>query len=154
MIFKRHLSRTLFGCHTEEAHTQGSKKIEPDGTDGTVLKEYLWDHWFVNDPNHVQLIEEDTVAIVSSRVNNCVLRVRLGTGTDDSEIEWIMNGKNSTMLLYDFNGTVYEPDGAYLFESQHNAEYMGDDMYYVVNDGERIAAESGASLLSSTVRRL
>ena len=36
---------------------------------------------------------------------------RLGTEADDSEIEWIMNGKNSTMLLYDFNGTVYEPRG-------------------------------------------
>ena len=43
----------------------------------------------------------------------------------------------------------YEPDGAYLFESQHNGEYMGDNTYYLVNDGERVAAATGGSISSS-----
>jgi len=116
--------------------------IELVGQDGTTVMSYLWNLDYVSDPNHVQLIEEDTVAIVSSRITNSVLRIRLGTSARDSVIEWIMNGHNSTVELYDEFGTLYKggnsPD--WLFESQHNAEYMGDDLIYLVDDTERDTA--------------
>ena len=45
------------------------------------------------------------------------------------------------MDIYDETGTLYpanSPGNDLLFESQHNAEYMGDDTYYLFDDGMQV----------------
>jgi len=57
------------------------------------------------------------------------------------QAEWIMGGDNSTMDMFDEDGRVVpaqSPESQNVFYGQHNAEYMGDDKYYLFNDGDNI----------------
>merc|ERR1711998_284208 len=69
-------------------------------------------------------------AIVSSRITNAFLKVDVASG----KVRWIAGGDNATMVIYDQDGTAYPP-GTSLFWGQHNVEYMGDDKYYLFDDG-------------------
>merc|ERR1711998_513405 len=70
-------------------------------TDGDQL--YSWtadERDYVYDPNHVQLIEEETYAIISSRITNAFLKVDISSGN----VKWIAGGDNATMVIYDQDG--------------------------------------------------
>jgi len=88
----------------------------------------------VRDPNHIQLMEQDQFAIISSRITNAFIKIKVSTKT----IDWIIGGKNGTVTIYDEFGEEHLPHSDYaqdLFWGQHNVEYMGDDKYYLFNDG-------------------
>ena len=110
---------------------------------GHYIETHLFDSTYVSDPNHVQLIEEESVCILSSRETNAVLRIEITS--DSSTIKWVMGGANGTMDLYDDDGTLYEP-GTLLFTGQHNAEYFGDDQYYIFDDGAQVCSRHLSSV--------
>ena len=56
------------------------------------------------DINHVQLLEEDTVAIISSRMTNEIMKINISTG----EVVWTCGGNNGDFELVDGDGTKYE----------------------------------------------
>ena len=96
--------------------------------EGTILQT----HNFTSDCefNHVQLIEGDRVAILSDKVNNMFLRYNL----DTRQTEWIAGGTLGTLELIDDDGTVHAA-GDSLWFGQHNAEYFGNDEYFLFDDG-------------------
>lgn len=74
--------------------------------EGRVLRSYKT---MVGDINHVQLLHNDTAALISDRSNSAVYYYNLLT----EEVEWILKG---------------------LFRGQHNAEYFGDGIYVFDNN--------------------
>uniref|UniRef100_A0A7S2B1F0 Uncharacterized protein n=2 Tax=Florenciella parvula TaxID=236787 RepID=A0A7S2B1F0_9STRA len=105
---------------------------------GTQIAEIKFSHYLVNDPNHLQMIDTDSFAILSSRGSNSILKINVNT----QQAKWIMGGQNSSMDMYDEYGRLvpaHSPEDEGVFFGQHNAEYMGDDKYYLFNDGDNIA---------------
>lgn len=89
---------------------------------------------YVQDPNHVQMVDDDTIAIVSSRMNNAIVKVNVTS----SEIIWIAGGPNGTLDLIDEKGRQYEAGSISLWSGQHNVEYFGEDEYYLFDDGTHV----------------
>jgi len=113
---------------------------EYDQLTGDKITQVKFDHYLVNDPNHVQMIEEDTYAILSSRGSNSILKVDVASG----QAKWIMGGQNSSMDMFDEFGNLVvaqSPNDENIFYGQHNVEYMGDDKYYLFDDGDDIAGK-------------
>jgi len=79
--------------------------------------------------NHVQLIEKDSIAIVSEKVHNAIIKVNVSSEV----VHWVAGGPNGTLTLIDSSGTVWEP-GSALWYGQHNAEYFGEDEYLMFDD--------------------
>lgn len=101
----------------------------------TGAKEFLAQFpGYIQDPNHVQMVDDDTIAIVSSRMNNAIVKVNVTT----SEIVWIAGGPNGTLDLIDEKGRKYAAGSMSLWSGQHNVEYFGDDEYYLFDDGTHV----------------
>ena len=55
------------------------------------------------DINHVQLIEDDAVAIISSRMTSSIVKVE----TSDDAVRWTLGGEYGTVPIVDLDGTEY-----------------------------------------------
>ncbi|KAH8097815.1 hypothetical protein JL720_729 [Aureococcus anophagefferens] len=89
----------------------------------------------VEDPNHVQVTDEDAVAYVSSRQTDGVVKMKT-----DGTVVWTLGGPNG-----DFNvtfGDAHYAAGRSLWVGQHNAEYVGDDEYCLFDNQEGTGANS------------
>ena len=89
----------------------------------------------VEDPNHVQVTDEDAVAYVSSRQTDGVVKMKT-----DGTVLWTLGGPNG-----DFNvtfGDAHYAAGSSLWVGQHNAEYVGDDEYCLFDNQEGTGANS------------
>ena len=78
----------------------------------------------MSDPNHAQLCEDDTVAYISSRMTDGIVKVNVTTG----DVIWTLGGRHGDYDIVDFDGTRYS-SGVRLWVGQHNAEYFGDSEY-------------------------
>ena len=82
------------------------------------------------DVNHVQLVANDSIAYVSSRLTNAIYKVDVASGAN----EWICGGTHGEFEIVDYDGTVYAA-GQSLWHGQHNAEYFGS---YYDEEGELV----------------
>jgi hypothetical protein len=131
----------LAGGNTNDAHDinwshDGNRFWQMDGT--SALKE--WESYATGkgsgkavekvrthrlaDPNHAQLCEDDTVAYISSRNTNAIVKVNVTTG----DVLWTLGGEYGDYDIVDFDGAVH-PRGSTVFVGQHNAEYFGESEY-------------------------
>ena len=134
------MNGTTLGCHDIQlAKDRRSAWVNADGRGfglydlktGENLATYQFQ--VVWDVNHVQLIEEDTKAIVSSRATNAIVAVDLSS----SEIEFVVGGDNGTFGIIDMFGRRHPP-GISIWHGQHNVEYIGDDQYVLFDDGSAV----------------
>ena len=90
------------------------------------------------DLNHVQLVEDDDYAILSSRLTNTIYKVKAASG----DKVWALGGDDGTFEITDIDGKVYAA-GESAWHGQHNAEYIGGDEYAMFdNNYERSSKES------------
>lgn len=80
------------------------------------------------------LIIQDSIAIISSRITNAIVKVNL---TSD-EVLWVAGGPNGTMDLIDENGKHFEAGKVDLWKGQHNVEYIGNDEYAMFDDESNV----------------
>lgn len=78
------------------------------------------------DFNHLQLINDDAHAVISSRTDGSIYKVV--PAADQSEQVWVLGGAEGEYDIVGLDGTVY-PAGSAYWMGQHNAEYIGDDEY-------------------------
>ncbi|KAJ8610607.1 hypothetical protein CTAYLR_007150 [Chrysophaeum taylorii] len=95
---------------------------------GEVLEEYMLNE-ITMDINHIQLIENNTMAILSSRLTNSIVKYDIVK----REAAWVCGGPHGGFDLYDKEGQKYPP-GASLWFGQHNAEYYGNDLYFMFDN--------------------
>lgn len=81
------------------------------------------------DVNHCQLIDDDTVAVLSSRSTNSIVLVNASTG----ETIMTVGGEYSDFDIVDLNGVTYGA-GSSLWHGQHNAEYYGEHEYFLFDN--------------------
>ena len=89
----------------------------------------------VEDPNHVQVTDEDAVAYVSSRQTDGIVKMKT-----DGTVVWTLGGPNGDFNVT-FDGDHYAA-GSSLWVGQHNAEYVGDDEYCLFDNQEGTGANS------------
>mgnify|MGYP001979015209 FL=1 len=109
-----------------------------DAATGRELAEFA-EHR-VEDPNHVQLIEEDSLAFVSSRSTNGIVKEDAATG----DVVWVLGGEHGKFDIVDERGHNHTAGSNY-FLGQHNAEYFGDDEYCLF-DNQKGSAKSSRLL--------
>ena len=80
------------------------------------------------DVNHAQLLEDDTVALVSEHGDDCFVKYNV-SGRDALGRTQIyrIGGAKGTWPIVDFDTSVEYPPGSVVWKGQHNAEYMGED---------------------------
>ena len=84
-------------------YDDGFRKISAAGD---VAGEYVVHE--VGDINHVQLVEEDRYAVVSSRLTDGIIKIDLSkSDTDEQNVVWTAGGMNGDFVLYDLDGTKY-----------------------------------------------
>jgi len=82
------------------------------------------------DINHAQLIEYETGIVLSIRTSSSIVYYNVSADT----IEWILGGETNTLDLYNLHGQKLTKPGASLFYGQHNAEYVGNNLYYLFDN--------------------
>lgn len=82
-----------------------------------------------SDVNHAQLVEGNTVAIMSSRLTDGIIKYDMVK----DEVMWICGGEYGQFVLYDIRG-VEHAAGSTLWSGQHNAEYFGDNLYFMFDN--------------------
>ena len=98
-----------------------------DAHTGEILTKFSVPHG--DDVNHCQLVEDDGVAFVSSRLTNGLVKMNATTG----DRIWVLGGEYGDFELEDFDGTVHAA-GAALWVGQHNLEYFGEDEYFMLDN--------------------
>lgn len=89
------------------------------------------------DVNHCQLIDDDTVAVLSSRSTNSIVVINAST----AETILTIGGEYSDFDIVDFDGATYGA-GSSLWAGQHNAEYYGDHEYFLFDNQEKTGNNS------------
>lgn len=82
-----------------------------------------------SDINHVGMINKDNTAIVSSRMTNSIIKVHVPT----KKLEWIAGGKLGQFRVKKLSGELLDV-GSDIFVGQHNAEYFGENQYYMMDN--------------------
>lgn len=125
------------GCHDIQVAYDRQAVWVTEGGQGfarynmaTGAKEAEYEFGQVWDANHVQIIEKDTVAIISSRDSNAIVKVDMM----ESEIKWIAGGVNGTLDLIDMHGHKHPPTTS-IWHGQHNVEFIGEEQYALFDDG-------------------
>lgn len=111
-------------------HDCGLKKV--NATTGYMIRYIRFDACeseIFADINHVHFLEKDTIAVLSSRYSNSIVKLNL---TSES-ILWVCGGDEGQFDLIDINGNLFEK-GASLWKGQHNVEYVGDMEYLIFDD--------------------
>ena len=85
----------------------------------------------VQDPNHCQAVEKDSVFYISSRQTNSIIKM-----DDDGTIEWVLGGEYGDYKIVDYDGTVYKA-GDVVWSGQHNAEFFGEDEFCMFDNQEK-----------------
>ena len=91
----------------------------------------------ITDVNHCQLIDDDTVAVLSSRQTNSIVLINASTG----ETLFTIGGEYSDVDLMDLDGVTYGA-GSSLWHGQHNAEYFGEYEYFLFDNEEKTGNSS------------
>jgi len=81
------------------------------------------------DINHVQLINEDSEAIVSSRLTGAIIKVDV----DKEEMLWVGGGHWGGLEMQSATGEILN-NGSSLFKGQYNAEYFGKNEYFIFDN--------------------
>ena len=89
------------------------------------------------DINHVQLVEDDAVAIISSRMTSSIVKVE----TSDDAVRWTLGGEYGTVPIVDLDGTEYSA-GSSVWSCQHNAEYFGDGEFMMFDNHAELSGDS------------
>ena len=95
--------------------------------------------WYVpncGDINHVQLVENETRAIISCRLSDSIVNYNMLT----DRVEWVAGGENGTFTITD--GTVTLAAGLSYWAGQHNVEYVGDDTYLMFDNAYNLYSPS------------
>ncbi|KAH8068139.1 voltage-gated potassium channel [Aureococcus anophagefferens] len=103
--------------------------------DGSELAEFQMTD--IADPNHVQLVEEDKYAFVSSRQTDGIVRVHVATG----DVVYTIGGEYGDFEIFDAAGRKWKK-GTSLWVGQHNAEYFGDDEFCLFDNQEASASST------------
>eukprot|EP00618_Florenciella_parvula_P035877 CAMPEP_0119512872 /NCGR_PEP_ID=MMETSP1344-20130328/31132_1 /TAXON_ID=236787 /ORGANISM="Florenciella parvula, Strain CCMP2471" /LENGTH=613 /DNA_ID=CAMNT_0007550041 /DNA_START=12 /DNA_END=1853 /DNA_ORIENTATION=+ len=103
-----------------------------NAADGDKKETHKYD--VVYGPNHAQMLEKDSIAIISSRITNAIVKVNV---TSD-EVLWVAGGPNGTMDLIDEDGKHFEAGKMDLWKGQHNVEYLGNDEYAMFDDESNV----------------
>ena len=119
--------------HDLQWSTQGDTFWSPtmnqwDAITGHELAAYTISGTETADVNHIQLLEEDTMAVISSRSTDSIVIVNM-SGT----VQKVLGGEYGEVALVDMNGEIYDR-GATLWTGQHNAEYFGEGEYYMFDN--------------------
>jgi hypothetical protein len=113
----------------------------------------------VDDVNHVQMLEEDRYALLSSRMDSSFVKFDVVL----NKTVWKCGGgTESNFSVVDFDGTVYPAfqalNGALPWSHQHNAEYFGegemlmfDNHYKLGSDPNATFGVNNSRLLSVTI---
>lgn len=104
-----------------------------DISSGNKLNEATFPESLIKDPNHIQLIEEDTKMVISARVQNAIVYVNV----PDASIEWIAGGDNGTFTIIGPDGSVLKPGSSY-WSGQHNVEYFGNGEFMIFDDQSKV----------------
>lgn len=84
------------------------------------------------DLNHVQVIRNSSTAIISDRGASAI--VVLNISGNSSIVDYILGGKHSNVDLVDEYGLVYTAGTKELWKGQHNAEYFGNNEFYMYDN--------------------
>ena len=119
------------------------------GPGGDVLEYYDLSP-VASDLDHVQLIEDDTQAIVSDKRRNFVAKFDLTT----ESLVWVAGGAHGSLSLVDEDGHSSQAgeSDASLFHGQHSGEYFGDNEYFVFDNRVEWDEAGGARRLSNQSR--
>ncbi|KAK7254566.1 voltage-gated potassium channel [Aureococcus anophagefferens] len=98
-------------------------------TTGDVLDTLTVDGGVASDVNHAQLIQGNTKAIFSSRLTDALIKYDVET----QAVDWICGGSYGEFDLYDIRGVKHAP-GSKLWAGQHNAEYFGNNLYFMFDN--------------------
>lgn len=87
------------------------------------------------DLNHGQVLGLNaTMAVISDRGDSSIIVMQLpGSAGEPIEVRAIIGGPNGNISLVDEHGNWYKA-GASLWVGQHNAEYVGDDEFYLYDN--------------------
>ena len=94
--------------------------------DGAALEKHSMEGCV--DVNHAQLLQEDTLVLVSCRDSDSVLLWDLAAGAP----VWVAGGANSTLKLIDEAGDAVES----LWYGQHNAELFGESTLLLFDNAQ------------------
>ena len=130
---------------TTDPHVQGIMKVDAAGGGVAALCRVPG----AKDVNHAQLVENDTVAYLPSRITSSVMKARVGSdppapGSDSvgaCAIEWSLGGADGNFTLVDERGARHAPGTQLLWHFQHNAEYFGEGLFLLVDNENRFGAE-------------
>ena len=98
-----------------------------------------------SDMNHLQLIEEDTYAIVSSRMTNSIIKMHPKSG----KTMWTLGGDKGDFGLFGIDGTFYKSGHSY-WRGQHNAQYGGDAEYWMFDNNYEHETQGSRLLIVSS----
>jgi len=104
--------------------------VQYEGNTGSLINDVSVNTSLIMDVNHCQLIDDDTVAIISSRGTNAILEVNMTTG----DTSYVLGGRYGTVDIYDSDGTLYTKGSRDLWSGQHNAEYFGMNEYFLFDN--------------------
>ena len=92
-----------------------------DATSGESLFTMITPHHNCgSDVNHVQLLENDAMAILSARHTNDLIKVDINTG----DAIWYLGGSNGDFDIYTLTGEKIDKGESYWY-GQHNAGAFG-----------------------------
>lgn len=114
---------------------RGSGALLVNATSGKYLENftlplYLNGVELCEDVNHVQLLNDDTMAFLSCRESNAQVMYNRLSGS----IEWILDGPNGYFDFYNLAGELISKGGNTYFHGQHNAEYFGDGQVFLFDN--------------------
>ena len=95
-------------------------------SNGTQIAQYLVPD--CGDMNHVQLVENETRAVVSCRLTDSIVNYNVL----EERVEWVAGGSEGTFTIV--ADGVASPPGASYWSGQHNVEYVGDDTYLMFDN--------------------
>ena len=93
---------------------------------GTQLRQFFVPN--CGDINHVQLVENETRAVISCRLTDSIINYDIL----QDRVVWTAGGENGTFTVSD--GTVTLSPGMSYWAGQHNVEYVGDDTYLMFDN--------------------
>jgi hypothetical protein len=114
---------------------------ETDASTGRrILRNDLSEH--VSDMNHLQLIEEDEYAIISSRMTNSIIKVKAHT----ADVSWTLGGSDGDFAIVTPDGETHAAGYSY-WKGQHNVNYIGEDEYSMFDNNYGHASEGSRMLI-------
>ena len=116
--------------------TSSKNAMLVDARTGEVYHTLQTTYGTAADVNHVQMLENDTLAVVSLRLANGIAKFNVtNSSSKGGELLWVVGGEYGTWPIRDFDRSVLHPPGSTLWSWQHNAEYIGEGEYAMFDNG-------------------